>query len=416
MSPGEANALRQELSASGGAHVHDITQVAGNLFQLFLNSPAGLRDRIRIHEFRTLIAERVLTFVGCEFARQAVKDLLGSPSFPSGYILIRGEPGIGKTSLICALANEGGYLHHFNIALQNIRSSQDFLTNICGQLIVRYGLDYTVLPSTTTQNSAVFSRLLAEASDKATEPIVILVDALDEADDDTSVANCLFLPPTLPVGVYIVASSREQTDYRLAVDRRKDIFLREGANALAALIPQLGKHGHGDEAFMRYLGLPNWAKGSAIEHLAPYLSTEQLELAINEVSHIDDTHQAGARILSSLGPQLPGQLVGLGFGAALRLSNKFHRRDPLRIMVARLLQCPRQQRLQALDRALVAASDRNRLDFLYDIGSLAPLIADLGGVEPVRAIDYSRSRLHALVAIRRETAGSIIFRPLRRVS
>src|SRR6185295_12669186 len=162
MAPAEEERVSQAIHAMDGSHVHGVTQVAGNLFQTFLAAPPPLRDRIRIQEFRNLITERVRSFVGREFVRRAVNDLLSSPTFPSGYVLIRGEPGIGKTALMCALANEGGYLHHFNIAPQNIRSSRAFLENISAQLVVRYGLDHPTLPPSAGEDSAFLSQLLAE--------------------------------------------------------------------------------------------------------------------------------------------------------------------------------------------------------------------------------------------------------------
>src|SRR5262249_20664764 len=40
-------------------------------------------------------------------------------------------------------------------------------------------------------------------------------------------ANRLFLPPSLPAGVYFVVSTREESDYRLFADPRRDIYLRD---------------------------------------------------------------------------------------------------------------------------------------------------------------------------------------------
>ena len=55
------------------------------------------------------------------------------------------------------LAKQSGYVHHFNIATQNIRSHRDFLHNICAQLIVRYGLDHAMLPQDAADNGAFLS-------------------------------------------------------------------------------------------------------------------------------------------------------------------------------------------------------------------------------------------------------------------
>ncbi|CCD95765.1 hypothetical protein BRAO375_4680022 [Bradyrhizobium sp. ORS 375] len=217
----------QQTLHAVSSHVHDVTQVAGDLYQLFLASPPALRDRMRIREFGVLIAERLRAFVGREFAFDAIRRLVGGADFPSGYILVRGEPGVGKTALMCALVRKNGYLHHFNIAPQNIRSSRAFHENICAQLIVRYRLSFAEVPASAVDDSAFLSQLLEEAAAVADGPIVIVLDALDEAEDPPGGANQLFLPPTLPNGVYFVVSSREQADFRLAVDRREDVYLRD---------------------------------------------------------------------------------------------------------------------------------------------------------------------------------------------
>ncbi len=82
------------------------------------------------------------------------------------------------------LVKQAGYVHHFNIASQNIRSHRDFLHNICAQLIVRYGLDYLMLPQDVADNGAFLSTLLSEAAEKTeNRPVVVLVDAFDEVED-----------------------------------------------------------------------------------------------------------------------------------------------------------------------------------------------------------------------------------------
>ena len=129
-----------------------------------------------------------------------------------------------------ALVADREYVHHFNIATQNIRSTRDFLANVCAQLIVHYGLEYNSLPPDALEDSSFLSQLLVEVKQRDPgKPIVILVDALDEAevDETNSAANRLYLPPAVPTGVYFVVSTREEHDIRLNVDFRKDIYLRD---------------------------------------------------------------------------------------------------------------------------------------------------------------------------------------------
>jgi hypothetical protein len=200
------------------------------LYNLFSLSPAPLASHIRQREFQSLIDERTRDFVGREHVFATIDQLLADPGFPSGYIVIRGEPGIGKTALASRLVKERGYLHHFNIAPQNIRSARAFLENICAQLIVRYNLSLPMLPPVALEDSGFLLSLLREiAGQTEAQPLVLVVDALDEADDDAlpARANRLYLPSALPPGVFVIVTIRELHDDRLLVDRRKDLALHD---------------------------------------------------------------------------------------------------------------------------------------------------------------------------------------------
>jgi hypothetical protein len=198
--------------------------------QVFKDAPAPLSSQIRTREFAGLIEERTRRFVGREYVFAAARAALADADFPCGYVVLQGEPGIGKTALMAELVKREGYVHHFNVAPMGIRSPQAFLANVCAQLIVRYGLEHSSLPPEATQDGGFLARLLGEAADDAANlPIVVVVDALDEAEDVglPPGANRLFLPPSLPTGVYFVVSTRELQDHRLSVDGRRNLYLRD---------------------------------------------------------------------------------------------------------------------------------------------------------------------------------------------
>ena len=200
------------------------------IFQIFTKAPRLLSQYIRVEQFKSLVDDKTRNFVGREFIFQSINDLLANPEFSSGYIVISGEPGIGKSSVLAQFIKNRGAVHHFNSVLMGIRSHQVFLSNICAQLIVRYQLNYSSLPPEATKDSGFLSQLLAEiANQEQHKPVVILVDALDEAEDTglPDRANRLFLPPNLPAGVFFIVTSREEYDYRLNVAHRKDIYLRD---------------------------------------------------------------------------------------------------------------------------------------------------------------------------------------------
>ncbi|MFO7661349.1 MAG: AAA family ATPase [Chloroflexota bacterium] len=199
-----------------------------DIFRLYSLAPQDMAANIRIKEFENLVRERTRLFVGREYIVQAILGLIDDPAFTSGYIIVSGEPGIGKTALLAHLVEQWGSVHHFNVAAQNIRTPDQFLRNICAQLIVRYRLPHSVLPADASKDSGYLSRLLVEASAQlGAKPLLVLVDALDEAEEVgwSSRTNRLFLPPSLPVGVYVIVTTRPQHDPALVVDQQRDIYL-----------------------------------------------------------------------------------------------------------------------------------------------------------------------------------------------
>ena len=199
-----------------------------DIFNILGKASNPLSAHIPVLDFETLVQERTRSFVGREFLFDAVDSVINDPGFKSGYIVIKGEAGIGKSTFSAQLIKKRGYVHHFNIRVQGIQSAECFLANICAQLVVIYDLEYQELPRTARIDSCFMVRLLAEAATKVCgKPIVIVVDALDESDTSNLQpdANWLLLPQDLPDGVFFVVTTRERHEDRLCVNRRKDISL-----------------------------------------------------------------------------------------------------------------------------------------------------------------------------------------------
>jgi hypothetical protein len=218
-----------EVSGGRGVVVGDYNSV----FQVFAQAPPSIRSYMRTEQFRPLIEERTKGFVGREFVFDGIARVLGGGELPSGYVMVLGEPGIGKTAIAASLVVRGGHVHHFNIAPENIRTPRHFLENVCAQLISRYDLDHATMPPGAGEDSGFLLQLLNEAAERAraagTLPVVVVVDALDEAEESaaSTSANRLFLPRTLPDGVFFVVTSREEADNRLDVDRAAEIWIRD---------------------------------------------------------------------------------------------------------------------------------------------------------------------------------------------
>ena len=207
--------VKQVIGEAAGQS--NITGVELNIqYPYFKARPASLS-----RSFDSFIAEQTKGFVGRKFVFDELEAFLSDEDFESGYFIIKGEPGIGKSALMAYLVKINGYIHHFNIGLQNINKANQFLESVCAQLISRFGLEHFTWPPDADKDSAFLNLLLDEAGKKLkdNDKLVIVVDALDEVDRSglSPRANILYLPPALPPNVYIVVTTREKDDIRLQV-------------------------------------------------------------------------------------------------------------------------------------------------------------------------------------------------------
>jgi len=185
--------------------------------------------RARIRSFDTLMADRTQGFLGRGFVFDVLDKFLDDPNVPSGYFLILGEPGIGKTALMAKLIKERSLtVYHFNVALQGINTNRQFLENVCARLIQRFGLGYEALPEGSAEDGAFLGQLLEEASQRLgeDEKLLIAVDALDEVDKSGRLpGHPLYLPPALPDRVFFVLTARQHQDMILYADNIREWVL-----------------------------------------------------------------------------------------------------------------------------------------------------------------------------------------------
>lgn len=230
----ELDALTDDVGSSQavrpGPSLPEANQEAGgkhNTIYQALHLPAyGRLPSTHIRRFETLVAAKTEGFVGRQFVFDALDGFLRDNK--SGYYIILGEPGIGKTALLAQLVKTRGYAHHFNVVQENIRSPRQFLANACAQIIARYQLPHQVLPDVATEDPGFLVQCLGEAAARLqNRPVVLVVDALDESErlGIGPGGNLLHLPFTLPDGVYLVVTSRPLDDLQLQVSNSRELFL-----------------------------------------------------------------------------------------------------------------------------------------------------------------------------------------------
>ncbi|MEP7009986.1 MAG: CHAT domain-containing protein [Acidobacteriota bacterium] len=169
----------------------------------------GAGARKALSDFRGLIAEKTRDFAGRRWLFDRI-DAFAEKS-ESGYFLLRGDPGIGKTAVVAKLAQARGYPRYFNQRQSGNQTPGQFLRSLCTQLIAAYGLARSLPPEGGDSGQFLMS-ILDQVSGRLApgERAFFLVDALDEADTgaQSGGSNLLYLPPILPAGVFALVTAR----------------------------------------------------------------------------------------------------------------------------------------------------------------------------------------------------------------
>lgn len=177
---------------------------------------ATRRLRAKVHDASFLIEQRTAGFVGRRFVFDAFERFLDEAR--SGYFLVTGEPGIGKSAIVAELARSRGWTRHFNVLPLGVTQPKTFLENVAAQLILHHGLDEEDLPPEAGRDGGYLSNLLQRIVRQG-DRVVVLVDALDESDSRGLApgVNPLYLPPVLPHGVHFLLTSQPLQD-RLRIE------------------------------------------------------------------------------------------------------------------------------------------------------------------------------------------------------
>jgi hypothetical protein len=171
-------------------------------------------------DFTRLIQDRTEGFVGRATVFESVRNFLADGH--SGYLLITGQPGIGKSALLAHFVSDPSApvpIYHFNSLSEGFCTLRQMLGNICARLISEYGLPYDELPADFDASTATLSVLLEEAAKKLAKgkSLVVAIDALDEVQHRRSGPRqeSLLLPGYLPTGIKFILTSRVAADVRV---------------------------------------------------------------------------------------------------------------------------------------------------------------------------------------------------------
>ncbi len=154
-------------------------------------------------EFKSLIEEKIRLFYGREFVFNTFKKFCQENT--KGYFTVVGDAGMGKSTIAAKYVSENHSPCYFNVIAEGRNRPEQFVNSIRQQLIDKYNLQNV--------KDADLSTLLVKVSQKLSEnkPLIIIVDALDEVEQEPSAANILYLPENLPERVYFFLTRRPYT-------------------------------------------------------------------------------------------------------------------------------------------------------------------------------------------------------------
>ncbi|AVH63771.1 DUF928 domain-containing protein [Nostoc sp. 'Peltigera membranacea cyanobiont' N6] len=181
---------------------------AGGDVQLTLANGAVLSVRQEDWvDFSDLITKVTQRLVGRGFVFEKVADFIQSN--PRGYFRVIADAGLGKTAIAAELTKRFDAVACFISASENRTQPERIINILSTQLIARYALPYDSLPVRAGETSDWFYQRLREAASKPeNRPVVVIIDAIDEADAPAPTRNWLHLPRDLPPGVYIILTHR----------------------------------------------------------------------------------------------------------------------------------------------------------------------------------------------------------------
>ncbi len=168
--------------------------------------------------YKALIREKIQKFCGREFVFDAIQEFLSNEK--RGYFTVVGDPGMGKSAIAAKYIDDKKCPCFFNIRAEGSNRPELFLNRIRQQLIQRYNL------ANASQDDLPI--LLDKVSKKlgSGERLTIVVDALDEVEQEGS-KNLLYLPKTLPEGVYFLLTRRPYTRESKRFDVSPDVPVSE---------------------------------------------------------------------------------------------------------------------------------------------------------------------------------------------
>ncbi len=173
--------------------------------------------RAPLHERQRHLLERHTLFGGRDAELAQIRTFLETR--PGGYLFVTGPSGYGKSALLANLiaADRPRSCWYVLNALDNTHRRVDFVRQLCEQMLTYYQMppQDDDLPREADRLEALYTRLLRMPLVRPDQPLILVIDGLDEAEERFILSD-RYLPRTLPPGKFVIMAARATGEDDLA--------------------------------------------------------------------------------------------------------------------------------------------------------------------------------------------------------
>ncbi|KAK3582782.1 hypothetical protein CHS0354_035720 [Potamilus streckersoni] len=196
---------------------------------------------IEVLQHATMAVDRCAMFHGREDILDSVEKYLTNEN--SEPLVLYGQSGCGKTSIVAQVAKQVPLIYHRNavVVLRFLGTSPDssnlwkLLRSLSEQISICYNKDRKLIPVDLEGLKSYFLQLLECAT--ASNPLVILLDSLDQLSAEHKAHKLNWLPPKLPKNVHMILSV--YTEARDIISMLKLLFLSKSFISVPVFSAQL---------------------------------------------------------------------------------------------------------------------------------------------------------------------------------
>lgn len=227
------------------------TFIAGDQNNFYGTSTPSIEDRrrtlsLKLCDHSRALITRLETFVGRKAERTAIQELISESMPLGGYVVVQGQAGQGKSSIIARLIEDYGTsesAHHFIPSNAVPQYEITLLRDLIAQLALKHALvDFTLDSDSLPVLSQNFEQILQRIAGQGHQE-VIFVDGLDQLSSHGVPHNLGFLPRQLRPGIVLVLTTRpNDTLQALAPHTPKRFYDLPGLNRedFVSLLKQRG--------------------------------------------------------------------------------------------------------------------------------------------------------------------------------